>query len=615
MGEGPSAPRRSILLRAVAAILALVVSLAIGIHLPPARRLVLEQLLPLAGGAGLRVDVDSLDYNLFRLRATATGVRVAATSTPGTPFFEAASVTAAALPVVLRGQFALERLEIVGGRVRILQTAGGSNLPMPASSSTSRPGPLRLGHVTADLAVDVRDEDAGYSVDFQRMSVDLAPSGGRLATGGGRIGLGDRTINVISLAGGAAFDGRVLTLQGMDLASDVATARIDGQLHLITGTTGMDLRLSGAGSVAALIALATPEHVFEGTLTFEGSVAGPFGAPVADLRVRSSRLDRDALALSDVDVTTRVDASGAEIPQATFGLAGGRVDGAVHVAFDGTRNRVQGKWAGVDVPGLLTSLVDAPPALLPAGRTSGTFTSEGVGFDLAQWTTAASLGVGPAVSARGRLAMPGQSQLRIAARAWQLDGRHTVGDVAPVSFSLNGTIQPSGRVPLGGSVELGGTDVSMLAAVLTDVGLADVPPSFLAGGTAAATATLGGDLGVPTLTGIAMFDGVRGEGFQLGPTRADFNAVVLDGDVQLDARADSAEVAGQALGRVDASARIRDGAVVVNSFRCRRIERRWKGDGIRDGTYSATGRMSFERLSLTGSWTRTRAFPQRASSM
>lgn len=566
MGEGPSARRRSILVPVIAGMLALVVCLALGIHLSPVRRLVLRSLLPLAGSAGLRVQVESLDYNLFRLSATARGVKVAASGTPDQPFFEADTVTVAAPSSVLRALFSLARVEIVGGRVRILRTARGSNLPSSSSLSTSEPGPLVLGHVTADLAVDVRDEVSGFSVNVRRLSADLSPTGGRLVADNGRIVFRGQTVSVTRMAGGASFDGRALAFQGMDLTSDVATARVDGTLRLITRTTGMDLRLSGVGNVARLAALATPARVFDGQATFEGSLAGPFTAPVADMRVRSGRLDRDKVALTEVDLTTRVDVNGADISQSTFSLAGGRVDAAAHLAFDGTRNTVEGKWANVDVPSLINALVERPPAFLPAGPTSGTLTSEGTGFDLPQWTTAANLSVGSAVSVRDRLAMSGQSQLRIAAGSWRLDGRHRVGEVAPVGFSLSGRIESDGRVPLGGAVELAATEVPALVAVLRQVGLIDLPQSLLTGGTATATGVVGGDLEMLTLKGVAMLDGLRGDTFTLDQARVAFEGMPFEADFQLDAHADSAQVAGQAVSNVEASARISDAVIVVNVF-------------------------------------------------
>jgi len=589
MGEGQSTRRGSFLVRVIAAIVGLALFLLVGIHLAPVRSLVLRSVLPLAG-QNLIVHVDRLDYNVFRLRATVTGVTIAATQTPDAPFFAADTVTVAAPPGILRGLIALSRVEITGGRLRIIRTSAGSNLPASSRVSTSEPGPLHLGHITADLAVDLRDEVAGYSLSFPRVSSDLSSNGGQMTSGSGRIVLRGQTINVTSMAGGASFDGRALTLQGMNLASDVANARLDGPLVVITRKPTLELRVNGAGNVARLTALATPARVFDGEVTFDGSLVGPFTEPVADLRVKSDRLARDKLALTSVDLMTRVDVKGAQISQSTFGLAGGRVDATANVAFDGSSSRVQGKWANVDLPSLLTALVERPPALLPAGPTSGTVTSDGMGFDLTRWTTAANMSLGAATNVRDRLAMPGESQLRMRAGAWRLDGQHRVGDVAPVGFALNGTVRSDGRVPLGGTVELTATQMSALAGVLTRVGLADLPPALLTGGTMTATSMIGGELERPTLKGTALLEGVRGDAYVLGPARVGFDAMPLDADVQLEAHADSAEVAGQAVTGVDASLRVRDAMVVLNSFAASEPA---TGDAVAAGSVRGSGTYQF----------------------
>ena len=247
MGEGQASRIRVIVFRTLLAILALIVLVVAGIHLAPVRSLVLRSLLPLAGRANLIVKADGLDYNLFRLGGTVRNVTVAARQSPDAPFFTADSVTVIAPPGVLRGLFSLTRVDIRGGHVRILRTASGSNLPTSSSTSTSEPAPLRLGHVTADLEVDVRDEVARYSVSFPRLTADLSPGGGQLASAGGRIGLRDQAITITSMAGNAAFDGRAVTLQALNLVTDVATTRIDGP-------AGIDLGAIGPAEIALSIA-------------------------------------------------------------------------------------------------------------------------------------------------------------------------------------------------------------------------------------------------------------------------------------------------------------------------------------------------------------------------
>ncbi|MEQ1760228.1 MAG: translocation/assembly module TamB domain-containing protein [Vicinamibacterales bacterium] len=549
------------------ALLVLVASVVIGVHLSPVRSLVLRSVLPLAEGrANLRVQVGRLDYNLFRLTATVSDVKVAAARTPEVPFFEADRVSVTAPPGVLRGLFALTRIEISGGRVRIVRTAEGSNLPTSSSTSTTEPGALQLGHVSGDLDVDVRDDVAQFSAVVPRLSLDLSPSGGHLVAANGQLRFRGQPIAVSGMAGSASFDGRTLALSGMYLSSDVASLRVDGPLTVITRAPRMELRIDGGGDVARLTAFVTPTRVFEGRVTFEGTLAGPFTTPVTDMQVRSGRLSRDMLSLADVSLTTRVTTTAADVSQATFGLAGGQVQANAHVSFDGSGSRVDGTWDRVDVPRLISSFVARPPSVLPAGATSGTVVSEGQGFDLAAWNTDAAIRVAATGNAPQRLALPGQSELRIRSRSWQLDGAHRAADVAPVEFRLSGRIQRDGRVPLAGLADVAMTDVAALASALTRVGLVDLPPSLLTAGSLTATAMVGGELESPTLEGTTSLEGVKGLQFTLGATRVAFTARPFDAEVDLIADADAADVGGQPLRDVHALLTIRGSAVDVSSL-------------------------------------------------
>ena len=401
MSDAQSTSGRSLVIRGLAGLLVCVIVLAAGVHLAPVRGLVLRRLLPLAESrAGLRIRAERLEYNLFRLRATVSGVTVAAAQTPEQPFFEAGSVAVVAPTSILQGLFSLTQIEIRAGRVQIVRTASGSNLPQSSSASTSEPPALRLGRIVADLAVDVRDEVSGLSIAVPRMTIDLSPGSGQLALDNGRIVFGGQQVNVTRLAGGAAFDGRALLFREMAITSDVTNARVDGALNLLTQTPSFDLRINGTGDVARLIRLATPTRVFEGDVAFEGTLSGPFGAPEASFRVTSEGLRRDRLLLTNVDVTTRVNTSSADIPQVSFVFAGGRVQADGRVAFDGGGSRVAGTWARVDLARLVSALVD-DPVVLPAGFTSGRLSSSGTAFDLAQWTTSAEMTVG-AMARRSR---------------------------------------------------------------------------------------------------------------------------------------------------------------------------------------------------------------------
>src|SRR6185503_4307692 len=158
---------------------------------------------------------------------------------------------------------------------------------------------------------------------------------------------------------------------------------------------------------------------------------------------------------------------------------------------------------------------------------SGTVMTQGRGFELLQWMTDADFTVAGGVNARDRITLPGRSRLRSSNNKWRLEGQHRVGDVAPVDFMLSATVTPNGRIPMGGSLQLGATSAPALASVLTTVGLASIPPSLFTDGTVTAMSSVGGELTRPTLKGTAVLQDLRGEQFALGPARVEFDGAPL----------------------------------------------------------------------------------------
>ncbi len=587
MADVTPKPKRNIVIRVLAALLVCVALVLAGIHLPPVRSGILRAVLPLAERqTSLRIQVDRLDYNLFRLGVTAYGVRVAAAQSPDAPFFQAESIVVSLPFEILRGLFSLTQVDVRGGAVRIQRTATGSNLPQSSSVSTSEPGALPLRRIIAELSVEVDDQVAGLDVRIPRLRMDVAASGGQLDLAGS-IGIRGQTVTVSRLSGGAAFDGRSFSFRDLNLASDVADARLDGTFLVMARTPSLNLQMAGSGNVARMTALATPTPVFDGQVAFEGTLTGPVAAIQADLRVRASRLTRDALALTDVDLTTRVTTGRADVSQGAFTLAGGRVEVTAGVAFDGTGSRVAGRWADVGLASLTRALVDGGLAVVPAGPSSGTVTAEGRGFDVTRWTTSAAVRIGAADNAAGQLAMPGQLRLDVNAGAWRMNGQHDIGGVAPVGFMLNGRLQPDGGASLAGSLDLASTSVRELADVLGRVGLADVPARLVAEGTLTASGTVSGSVAAPRVVGATDLIGVRGDGFDLPSARVTFDALPLDADVQLGAHADALQVAGQSMTAVDADARVINDAVVLTRFTA--TERGAPGQVRASGRYRFAG--------------------------
>lgn len=558
MSEGPPR-RRSVFLGVASIVVVLVLGVPVVLHVALVQERVKAVAISwLEARTDLRIRVASLRYNLFRLTATAEGVSVSARHAPNEPFFEAASVEVTIAMTAFRGQLALDRIEIVGGRFAMRRTVMGSNLPVAASSSNLEPGALRLGRVRAALALDVRDEVAGVVIAIPQLTIDTAPQGGSLAASVGQIQLLGRTVRLSGLTGGLQFDGRTVGLSNLDVRTDVADFRLSGMVPVMTSVPSLDLTFEGRAPAARLVGLVTASTVVDGEVAFSGSVTGPMASPVATARVTGPRLVRGLLTVRDVDIAVRVDAEAVELERATLGLAGGRVTAAGRLAFEGTQVRGDARWAGVELGDLLAAAFDRPSTLMPAGTMSGSVSTRGEGLDVARWRTRATTRVAKGDSRRHRLAVPGQAELIVADRRWQFEASHRPGDLADARVSLRGRIGANGSLPVDGAIDVSEVELGALGTLLGVTVDVEFPRWLVREGRATTAATVTGTLGELQLVGTSLIGSVRGDGVALGATRVEFEMTLPSASVRLEAYADSVSVANQRMAAVNVVATVDD---------------------------------------------------------
>ena len=143
------------------ALLTLLVAVA---HIEFVRARVLDYALARASQAlGLRVQADSLQYNLLAASAELRNARVSAPE--GRAFLRAEAVRVGLVRGALPG-VEVGRLEIERPHLTIVRHADGTtNLPAGQSGPTSQPAPLHLGRVALSMmTVEVEDESAGHRV-------------------------------------------------------------------------------------------------------------------------------------------------------------------------------------------------------------------------------------------------------------------------------------------------------------------------------------------------------------------------------------------------------------------------------------------------------------------
>lgn len=502
---------RRVAIGAAALVLILVVAL-LALHAPPVRRAVLRYAVgTLEEQYRLRIDAGSLDYNLATLSLSLSGLRVAANHTPDMPFFEADRVAVQVARSTFGGPVAFDDIAVTSGRLRIVRTTSGTNLPLLDDAGAGEPEPLRIAHLSAPgFAVTVQDEVAGLSVEVPAIDLELAADEGHVALQrAATIGYAGRSTEVTTLAGDVTFDGRTLGFANLQAASPEATLAVDGTVGLIAAEPQLQVQVSGRGDLARLAAWASLEGERpQGAVDFAGSIAGPLDTPVADVTLRSDAVQWQGLNIVAIGARARVTSDAIDIADAQLGIAGGTAQGRAHLEFaEAGTSEVTLDWRDVDVETLVVPFAGSGNPL-PTGTTSGDLDLRTVGpsdprTSGVRWVGGARVALSAGRNTPGRFSAPGETQLRLVEGRWQLDGAHTIADVIPAAMRLRGTLPDDGLTasPVDGVVSIAPVPPADLIAVLRTLDLAAVPPDIVVeGGTVAAEIGVSGLVRSPRLS-------------------------------------------------------------------------------------------------------------------
>lgn len=477
----------------------LAILLALVVHAPPVRRVALRRAIAiLADRFDISLRADGLRYNLFALSATLTGVEVASTRTVESPLLTADRVDIAIPTAAIFGSFALDRVVLQNARVAIeIDEDGRSNLP-EGGGDAGEPQPLDIGRLQIDrLAVSVMDSARDVFLDLPGLAIDVGKSDGSVRLlQPGRAAIGETRLTLDTLGGDVEFDGRALALGGFDIATPDARVEVDGTLALLVEEPGADLRFTAGGDLARLARLVPEPPPIAGLVELEGTLTGPFIAPMARLRARSDALRWDRFELAGVAAAADADDRGIRVTQFDARLADGRITGSGALATASGLVDLSVSWSDVSVDVLSRAL--GSDALRIAATTNGSATLRGAGSNPVDWTIDARARLTPERRRAGQLAVAGDAELRTAEGRWSLDADANVERIplrAAVGGRLNG--QTLAASTLSGTITAREADVPAVLRSLRDAGLITAAADTVAAGRAEATAQLAGTLSAP----------------------------------------------------------------------------------------------------------------------
>ena len=421
------------------------------VHTPLVRAGILSWALPRLEAAGLRADVDRLDYNLFTLTVGLQDVAVFATGSE-TPFFSTDAIRLDLPWSVVGGTLGIQSLEIDRPRIAIERGENGSlNLPEiaaaeDAGADAGPASPLRIDRLVvrgldaryADAAVPLSVDGRAVTLDLDRGSGDLLA--GRLSMSGGvTLRLGDRETTMTTLEGGVAFDGSALSVDTLTLEAPEARVRLDGTVSLLAGEQRMDVRYEGRLDAERLAPWAGLDPAPRGRIAFSGSAQGPLTAPDVRLDVRSDGLAWSTL--GDVSLEARAAMSGPVVTLESFraSLTGGEISGEARLQLDDEgSSQVRARFDDLNL-GLLARVASDLPVRI-ASIAGGDVALEWIGQDVttAQGTVATRL---RAPSTRtGALALAGRLDLELARGTWKFLIDQRIADTIVLRGSAGGRL-------------------------------------------------------------------------------------------------------------------------------------------------------------------------------
>ena len=435
-----------------------IAALLVGVaHTPFVRARVLSWLVTrLRTDAGLRADVDRLDYNLLTLSATLNNVTIAAEG-KDIPFLRADAIHVNLPWSVVRGRVRVQSLDITRPRLAVVRRATGA-LNLPGTGGAPRDGarsgaigPIEIGRlVVRDLELSYTDPSQDLSVDGRGITLDLARATGAVLRGDLsmsdrvtiRAGRGRQT-TISELRGRLAFDGTALAFEELALQSSEAQVRFDGKVDLLSSEPRAEVQYTGGVDLGRLAPWLAVRPAPSGRVAFSGRIDGPLGQPSATVHVSGDQLAWSTLTNMSIAADGVVSPTEGTVESFWATLAGGEVTGEARLPLGPSGlARARVRWRGLDV-GTLAGAVAADLPVHLAFVTDGTATLDWTGQEVISARGSVESWLRAPSARRDGLTVDGHAELRLNARDWRLSVDQRIGEAIVLRGLAGGRLDAS----------------------------------------------------------------------------------------------------------------------------------------------------------------------------
>ena len=296
-------------------------------HLPPVRaRVAAFGVRLLHDRYGIDARIERLDYNLFALRGSVSGLEMAASVRATEPFLQADRVALDLGWPSVFGTIRVDDARIVNPHISLATDAQGRlNLP-PALQQRDALGPrtnLDVRRIAiSGLAIAVAETAHEIGLNVSDVSLSVVGTQGTLAGDlradrPGLLRIGRRTIVITRLDARLSFDGALLRADAVNVSSPGGTFALRGAIGPFTGNAPIDGALTTRLDVSELARQFG--RTARGTIAMAGTISGTIGTPRAALRVSSPGLAYASLSPAQLKSELRMTREAVTVD--SFGIA------------------------------------------------------------------------------------------------------------------------------------------------------------------------------------------------------------------------------------------------------------------------------------------------------
>ena len=345
----------------VAAAGALLVALA-AVHTAPVRALVLRRVAAVVRTSyGIDVRAGSLSYNVLTLSAELRGVELAFVDTPSEPFAAADALGVTFGARTLIGDVNLQRISLAAPRINIRRHDDGTdNLPRVSGAQSTGERFVLPAIAVDDLDVSFQQPDISAVIHGASVQLTSAESGKVSAAidaqRGLRMTVGDRTIDVETVAGAFDIEGQQLDIRDLTAARPGTALRANGRIAFRGEASTVDVSVTGSSEIESWWAEFSDEAGPVGHVEATAHVTGLLSEPTITFETNGRSLAWSDVHVSTIRTTGGYGSGQLSLNTLTLGIAGGTVEGHGTIAVDDTRrpSRIEARWAEIDarqIPG------------------------------------------------------------------------------------------------------------------------------------------------------------------------------------------------------------------------------------------------------------------------